>query len=754
MFFPPIVTQSPPLMAQTVADVPPSPNPSGAAPQNTPVQPAEPFIAPVEITPEAVQNSKAADLGAPQEVTAPLSPETPEPEISIGFGLAPAAILVTPASNLPSSTINFSQIPSLTPAPPPPSPATPAPLAPAAPELNTPAQPTPAPPTEQPGSPTPPPPGSTDSPPTETVLEVSADSQEYDTIQRVMTAVGNVMLRYQGGELKADRIQSLAQQQRIIAEGNVQLTRGEQVLLGDRLEYDLKTKTGTFFKPSGTIFLPSASRDFSVQTPGTTSAGSNPLVPLNGSLSRANQTVQTKSGVQRLRFAADRIAFGESTWQAINVRITNDPFSPAELELRADQAQLTRLATREDVVTLQRPRLVFDQNIAIPIPRRRAVLNSQRQDPFGIDIGFDDRDRGGLYLGRRFTPFDSKAFTFSITPQFFIERAISDRNFDLTDPDLYGVSLALQSRIDSKTRLTGFGVLRSFDFPKIGDNLRAGLRIQRSFGDYQLALEAAYRERVLNGTLGERTIQNRIGGIFSSPVIPIGKSGLEISYRLSAEYITAETDRAIPFPLDSLARFQGAISLRYPWTLWKGKTLPATATEGMRYTPEPLQPSLRIVATGTGIGSGYSNGDAQGSLIGKIQLEGQFGHFSRSYLDYTGFFVGFSQGVQIGESPFLFDRVVDRQVLSFGILQQIYGPIRVGFQTSVNLDSGELFNTDIILDYSRRTYGLSFRYNPNLQVGSVVFRINSFNWLFNRDPLTSPEVGVVESGVQQTNEPF
>jgi hypothetical protein len=102
----------------------------------------------------------------------------------------------------------------------------------------------------------------------------------------------------------------------------------------------------------------------------------------------------------------------------------------------------------------------------------------------------------------------------------------------------------------------------------------------------------------------------------------------------------------------------------------------------------------------------------------------------------------------------LFDRAIDRQVLSAGVLQQVYGPVRLGFQTSINLETGELFNTDIILDYSRRTYGLTLRYNPNLQVGSIVFRINSFNWSSNQDLLSSPEIGAVEAGVGQTNNPF
>jgi hypothetical protein len=156
----------------------------------------------------------------------------------------------------------------------------------------------------------------------------------------------------------------------------------------------------------------------------------------------------------------------------------------------------------------------------------------------------------------------------------------------------------------------------------------------------------------------------------------------------------------------------------------------------------------------TGVTSAYTNGDNQNLLIGTLRLEGELGHFSRPYLDYTAFNIGYSQGGQIGESPFLFDRVVDQQVISAGVLQQIYGPIRAGFQTSINVETGELFNTDIILDYSRRTYGLNFRYNLTLDIASVLFHLSDFNFVGNSGPLTSPEVGAVEAGVQQTNDPF
>ncbi len=585
-------------------------------------------------------------------------------------------------------------------------------------------------------------------------VELSADRQEYDAAQRALTAVGNVLLNYRSAVLKADRVQTLAVQKRVFAEGNVTLTQGGQILQGDRLEYLLDQERGILFKPRGIINLPSASSEIAPPTPGTTAVGSNPLAGIKDSLQQPSRLpVRYQSG-QRLRFEADRIEFTGQTWQAINIRITSDPFSPPELEIRADQAQLRRVSATEDVVTLQRPRLVFDQNISIPIPRSKVVLSRERTNPFGVELGFDDLDRGGLFLGRQFTPFSSSSFKLSITPQFFIERAIFDRGFNLSSPDLYGLNLRLKSEFDPKTSLGAYVALRSVDFTDVANNVRVGLKLERKIGDSTLAFEAAYRERIVNGSLGEQDIQNRVGFTFSTPTQVIGKTGIEFNYRLAAELLAANTDRFGGIDLLSLGRFQGSASIQRAVDLWRGKTLPPTATEGMKYTAEPIQPYVRLVGGLTGVVSGYSNGDSQTTLIGRIRFEGQFGHFSRRYLDYTGFFLGFSQGVQIGESPFLFDRVIDRQVLSAGFLQQVYGPVRLGFQTSINLDTGEFFNTDIILDYSRRTYGLTLRYNPNLQIGSIVFRINSFNWGSNQDLLSSPEIGVVEAGVGQTNNPF
>ncbi len=584
------------------------------------------------------------------------------------------------------------------------------------------------------------------------VLEVTGDRQDFDTLKRVLSAVGNVLLRFREAELTADRIRTTVQDRQVVAEGQVTLTRGKQVLQGERLEYSLDQNRGIFFKPSGTISFPTSERDFSLDTTSTNTTGSTPLDPLSDPR-QTDQTVESGTGIQTVRFEADRIDFIDGVWTATNIRITNDPFSPPELEIRADEARLTRVSETEDEVKLKRPRLVFDQGVSIPLLRNSIRLGRGRQDPFGFQVGFDNEDRGGLFLGGRFSPFTGQKFNLTFTPQLFLGRLIN-REFDVTDPEVYGFTAALSSQLSPTTNFDAFLSLNTIDITNAADNLRGRLRLRQQLGNHQLSLESAYRERSLNGSLGEQEILNRNGLILTSPTFRLGKSGLDLNYRVAAEYVTAVSDDPSLGDPANLGRFQGSLTLGRSFTLWQGKTLPATATEGLRYTPEPVRPNLRLVTRLTGTATGYTSGDTQTTLIGAARLEGQFGHFSRPYLDYTSFNVGYSQVFQGGSSPFLFDRVVDQQVLSAGILQHIYGPFRFGFQTSLNLENGNFFNSDFILDYSRRTYGLTLRISPELEAASLLFRVGGFNFVGNRGPLTSPEVGVVEAGVQETNDPF
>ncbi|PLZ96768.1 organic solvent tolerance protein OstA [Fischerella thermalis CCMEE 5268] len=617
-------------------------------------------------------------------------------------------------------------------------------------------------------------------PETRRVVEVIADTQEYDEQRRVVTAEGNVVVRFDGAVVDADRIQVSLDNLIAVGEGNVALTRGDQVLRGQRFTYNFVQDTGELLAGRGEIFIPTAQEDFAF-LPTDVTAGGVPARPPSDRI-RANQPLTGVSSpgginfgiggrtnatnvprpeqggqVRRVRFEAARIDFYPRGWQASDVSLTNDPFSPPELELRADKVTLTRESPLQDRVRTENQRLVFDQGLSLPIPKNQQVIDRRERDatPGLVSFGFDGDQRGGVFVERRFEPINRENVSFSITPQFLAQKAVQEGIGNISS--LFGLRTSLDATLSPRTTVEGSGTLTSFDLTDIEDNLKASLRLRQQVGDnrnpHNVTLEYSYRDRLYNGSLGYQTVQSSFGGVVTSPIIPLGKTGLNLSYQGGAQYITANTDREdLLEPIRdnnrvSLGRLQASAALNGGLLLWQGKPLPPTATEGLRYTPNPVVPYLRAFGGLTGTTSYYTNGDNQTTLIGTIGLEGQIGHFSRSFLDYTAFNISYSQGLDSGESPFLFDRAVDTRTLSAGIIQQIYGPFTFGVQTSVNLDTGEYTSTDFILQYSRRTYGITLRYNPELELGGISFRLSDFNWTGGTNPFS--EVRPVLGGVSE-----
>ncbi|MCM0593295.1 MAG: DUF3769 domain-containing protein [Gloeotrichia echinulata DVL01] len=611
-------------------------------------------------------------------------------------------------------------------------------------------------------------------------VEVISDKQVYDEKRRVVTAEGNVVVRFDGAVVDADRLQVNLDNLIAVGQGNVALTRGDQVLRGERFTYNFIQDSGELFNGRGEVNIASTQTDFAFLPTDVTAGGvakrpasdritaNQPLANVTspggiefniGGSSGASNVPPPKSGgtVNRVRFEAERIEFYPRGWQAKDVTITNDPFSPPELQFRAAKVTLTQETPLVDNLTAEKSRLVFDQNVGIGIPRNQQRLDRrQRSTPFIVDFGYDGDLRGGLFIERSFDAINTEQTSWTVTPQFFIQKAVQDGTGNLTD--LFGLKTKLNVVLNPKAVVQGFGEITTLDFNKLEDNLKASLRLRQTLGErlpHTLNLEYSYRDRLYNGTLGFQTVQSSFGGVISSPVIPLGNSGINLSYQGGAQYINANTDRPDLLQPNrkndriSLTRFQGSAALSGGVLLWQGKPLPPTATAGLRYSPRPVVPYLRAIAGVTGTTSYYTNGDDQSTLIGTVGLEGQIGHFSRPYLDYTAWNISYSQGFKSGLSPFLFDRAVDTKVLTAGITQQIYGPFRLGLQTSVNLDSGRASSTDYILEYNRRTYGITLRYNPVLELGAFSFRISDFNWSGGTDPFSDEQVKPVVGGVRQ-----
>ncbi|MGK7934753.1 MAG: DUF3769 domain-containing protein [Xenococcaceae cyanobacterium] len=625
-------------------------------------------------------------------------------------------------------------------------------------------------------------------------IEVIADRHEYDAQRQIVRAEGNVVMRFAQSVLVSDRLEVNLRDRVAVAQGNVVLRRGEQVLRGEKFEYFMVQDRGKIINASGEIFQPTFSQDTSARLPNDETipdralsndlAANQPLTDITanpgigvslgsgrdlGLLDSGRSLPDTQIGgtINQTRFQAEIIDFDADGWQAANFRLTNDPFSPPELELRADTAEFKQISPLVSELRTTKSRLIIDQNFSLPLIRNRLVFDNRPRRPSIIQFGFDGEERGGLFVERSFNLVTTERVNWEITPQYFLQKAIfsdasnsnEDNDGGILDLSVLGAKTKFSAFFSPRSNIQVTSSLTSLDFSDLEDNLRAKFAFNQSIGNlnrpHNFSFEYNFRERLFNGSLGFQTVFRSVGGIITSPTIPLGKTGINLNYQGSIQNVNADTDRQElldPGQNENrtiLTRYQVAASLNKGFSLWQGQPLPLTPEQGLRYTPFPIVPFLRLNTSLTGVSSFYSNGDRQQSLRASIGIQGQLGHFSRSYLDYTGFNLTYFQGFLDDESPFLFDRFVDEQVISLGISQQIYGPIRFGIRTSLNLDESNEISTDYVLEYSRRTHNISLRYNPVLKLGSISLRISDFNFRGDPEPFDGNGVRPVVQGVER-----
>lgn len=627
------------------------------------------------------------------------------------------------------------------------------------------------------------------------VLEVIGDRQEYDEIGQIVTAVGNVVVRFNNGVLTADNLQINLNTKLAIATGNVALQRGSQLLRGERFDYFFVQNRGYIRSAQGEVLQNNFNQDISSQpstalnNPGdptlllnerllleqpptnirASGDGVNLLVGSDRGIPQQNITRETGT-INRVRFYAEDVEFYDNRWEAKNVRLTNDPFNPPELELIATSATYRQVDELTDELVTTDTRLSLDNNVSLPVfPRTYRFSKADDEGIFSLfSIGYDDEERGGLYVQRQFTLFKDERGKWTITPQYLVQKALfpntplgqsqDTEEVEVFSPDVFGLTSKFNYTFNPRFNIIAKGSFPSLRLEELEDRLKVNVRVEQLLGNlrnpFRLSQEFNYRDRLFNGSLGFQRVQKSFGIVLRSPQYQLGNSGFSLNYQASIQNIDANTDRIELLdpnnPGDqqiNLTRYQGAIALGHSLPLWRGTPLEATPELGLRYSPQQIVPYLSLYTGLRGVGSFYSTGDQQLSVIGSIGIQGQLGHFSRNFLDYTGFNVTYETQTEGSTSPFLFDRIADTHTLSFGIAQQIYGPIVAGFQTSLNIDTDQAISTDYFVQYNRRTHSIMIRYNPVLEIGSFSFKINDFNWNGTTDPFVNQEIRPVIDGV-------
>ncbi len=580
-------------------------------------------------------------------------------------------------------------------------------------------------------------------------LRLRSDRQRFDQSTEIFEAEGHVELSFGRSLVRSDRMRVEIRTQRVIAEGNVSIQLGSQLVQGARLEYDFLAERGSLEQVVGLVDIASLPTEIRRAT--------LPTDPLT----RPSRSPEASSE-RLIRFRADRIRLEADRWLGENVQITNDLFDPPELEVRSPTAEVEFFPDGTGTITLQPGQLAFDQVLFVPLPIRIRLDQQDRQPPISVYFDNFDRepDRRGLILQPNFELLDQPNVSFVVSPQLYAQRLFQDR--PLTQA--FGIQTRLSLSHDKGQLTTILAELRGLDFQDLADQVRIQVAHVIPTGDGgRVTYSYDHRQRFFSGLLGFQIVQNRLGASYESPVIGLGPSGVDLSYRLAADLIDALGQD----PIDpeaaqesqtsdqqlQLVRLQVGTALSRSFRLWQPEDpnqapLVETATgelaPRLRFSATPIEEGIWL---NTGLLSSqayYSNGETQSYVAGSVGVDAVIGQFLRDSLDYTNLSVTYSNGYLSGASPFLFDRITTREQLDLGILQQIYGPVRGGVETTIDLQSGRRVDTTFSLGYDRRTYGFSIQYNPVRETGAVELRVDGFNW-----GTGSPAEGEVRQGLER-----
>ena len=108
-----------------------------------------------------------------------------------------------------------------------------------------------------------------------------------------------------------------------------------------------------------------------------------------------------------------------------------------------------------------------------------------------------------------------------------------------------------------------------------------------------------------------------------------------------------------------------------------------------------------------------------------------FGNFKDKIFDYTRISIFPFYKFKNGESVFKFDQISEKFTLNVGFDQQIFGPIILESDGTLNLDGdsidyGKFIDSKILVNWKKRSYEFGIFYQPHNQAGGISFSLFGF----------------------------
>ena len=577
-------------------------------------------------------------------------------------------------------------------------------------------------------------------------LEIQSDTQYQEN--NIIYAEGNVVITFKGNRLIADSLVYDQINERFDASGNIKLIIGEQSFKAERIKYDFKSQKGKLSKVKGLIKTKNLLENINLSS-GDSGEPSTTFQEI-----RKKKVLYTPDGVNNWIFSTDELIVENNQWMAKKAVFTNDLLDSNQVKFKINNL---KIIPKENQLKIQSSIsfLVLEDKVPIPFWFGNRTLNKS-DDGYFFDfnskwyLGTDNVDKDGYFIGRKFNPINiSDDFSLVLEPQFLIERSIKGYTNSFVDEgesitadkskrdtsfeDYFALNSELEGTFNNwdlkiEKKLYSFDSNKFLDASRLKINLSKEIELFKSKWDK--SFYGVYRDRVWNGSIGESEIYIGYGskvakqntweknGIRKSEKISLGLGKFK-GEELNSENLATSYKGSIFYSLDQ----------KFPVRVKESEN--KFIDNSFNYIFEPVNQGIYIDTSFAALYSFYNNGNHQEYIGFGVGPEFIFGEFKKKYFDYTRISLFPFYRLKSGDSIFKFDQIADKITLNLALDQQLYGPILLKADATLNMDGnskdyGDFIKSKISLNWKKRSYELGIFYQPHNQSGGINFSLFGF----------------------------
>jgi hypothetical protein len=576
-------------------------------------------------------------------------------------------------------------------------------------------------------------------------LEIQSEIQSEEN--NILKANGNVLVFYRGNILKADSLIYDKTQKTVSAKGNISLRIGEQLFKMNSFQYDFNSKKGDLFDVKGLIKIDNLIDDLFYNF--ETSDINN--VEISKEIYK-EKVLNTPKAVKNWVLITDKIEIDGEKWKSEKAIFTNDllEFKQVKIVINSFEA----FARNEEIrFKSSLNYLVLDEKINIPFWFRDRTLTKSGESFNFVNrwnLGFDNLDRDGYFIGRKLNSINLlDDFVLDLEPLFLIQRSLQGhtKSFvskgdsitankvkrDSNWKDYFGLNSQIKGKI-SNWNLEIDKQINSFDPDKSSNSLRVKSNLSKEISflnsKWDKSFYGVFRDRGWNGSLGEAEVYTSYGsklekqntwevnGITKTETLSLGLGNFK-GEGLNSKNLVTGIKGNLFYSLDQKFLLNG------------NKASNKFIDSSFRYISEPIKKGLSLNTNLELFYSFYENGNNQEYIGFGAGPEYIVGNFKRKFLDYSRVSIFPFYKIRSGDSMFKFDQIYDQFTLDIEFDQQLFGPLILKSNASLNLDSdskdyGDFINSKISLNWKKRSYEFGIFYQPHNEAGGISFTLFGF----------------------------